>query len=191
MTYSYLPARPDVRFRVRSVFGPAAVALGILLALNNFWGARGVLFGMIRNDQHLDRSFAIFALAGAILLGVALTYGAFLLALRDDAGRYTIQVASGLQVLVAAVALICSLVGYRPEYGIDWLPSGRIAYDIWWAASNGLPGELTALLHNAWLPSLISGVPALLTFLVTGSRNTERWVARGRPSRSVFATRTS
>lgn len=173
------------RSRVAGPSGVVATTTGVLAlvaGLFNLWGERTVL-SALRDGPHVDKSFAVFSMLGALLAAIALIYGAIQLLRRDETGRYILILTSGLLTVASLVALYCSLFDYQPDYGIDWLPEQRRSLEIVHANFDGLIGTLTALLHREWIASLVSAVLPLVIFLLASSGLTTRWVTYSPPQR--------
>lgn len=162
----------------------AAGVLGLVLGASNLIGAGMLLIAFRSDPDEFDNSLTIFATLGALLLAFALIYGAILLLRRDETGRYTLTVASGLMMAIALVALACSLTHYEFRYGIHWFGEGTRAADAL-ESTFGLVGTLTALVHTDWLAGLTAMVVPLVTFLTAASSYTARWVAAPPRRRAV------
>ncbi|MFB8276492.1 hypothetical protein [Nocardia colli] len=173
--------------RVAGPSGVVATTTGVLAlvaGLFNLWGERTVL-SALRDGPHVDKSFAIFSILGALLAAIALIYGAVQLLRRDETGRYILILTSGLLTVASLVALYCSVFNYQPDYGIDWLPEQRRSLEIVNANFDGLIGTLTALLHREWIASLVSAVLPLVIFLLASSGRTSRWVTYSPPRTEI------
>ncbi|WP_433660919.1 hypothetical protein ACQPW1_01130 [Nocardia sp. CA-128927] len=181
MTYASESPRAIAPAEPSGVVATTAAVLALLAGLANLWGERNVL-SALRDGPHLDKSFAVFSILGALLAAIALVYGAIMLLRRDETARYILILTSGLLTAFALIALVCSLTGYQPDYGIDWLPKQRQSLEIVNGTFDGLIGTLTALLHREWIASLTAVVLPLAVFLLASSGHTVRWVAYKRPS---------
>ncbi|WP_405159601.1 hypothetical protein OG203_24375 [Nocardia sp. NBC_01499] len=173
---TYASERPRVAAEPSGVVATTAAVLALCAGLLNLWGERTVL-SALRDGPHIDKSLAAFAILGALLAAVALIYGAILLLRREETGRYILILTSGLLTVVALVALVCSLTGYQPDFGIDWLPKRSHSAEAVNGIFDGLIGTLTALLHREWIASLTAAILPLAVFLLTSARYTARWVA--------------
>ncbi|WP_146251169.1 hypothetical protein [Nocardia tenerifensis] len=166
----------------RATAGPSGVVattagvLALAAALFNLWGERSVL-SALRDGPHIDKSFAVFSMLGALLAASALAYGAILLLRRDETGRYILILTSGVLTVAALLALVGALTDYQPDYGIDWLAKQGSTNEAVNGVFEGLVGTLTALLHREWIASLSAAVVPLVVFLLSSSRATARWVA--------------
>ncbi|WP_069162016.1 hypothetical protein [Nocardia altamirensis] len=156
------------------------IALAGLTALCNLWGAKVILELFGDRKPHVDSSLVLFAGLGALLAAVAIGYGVFLMSRRDEAGRYTVVIASGVLSVFGMAALVCALTGYHPDYAIDWYPAEGPVADPLLAVFTGLVGSVSALVHRAWIPSLTSLVLPLAVFLLASSRPTATWIAQPR-----------
>ncbi|MFD6155619.1 hypothetical protein ACFWF7_11715 [Nocardia sp. NPDC060256] len=180
MTYASESPRATAPAEPSGVIATSAAVLALLAGLCNLWGERTVL-NALGARPHLDKSLAVFSILGALLAAIALIYGAIQLLRRDETARYILILTSGLLTVFALIALVCSLTGYQPDYGIDWLPKQRQSQEILNGTFNGLIGTLTALLHREWIASLTAAILPLAVFLLASSRYTARWVAYTSP----------
>ncbi|MGW4845034.1 hypothetical protein [Nocardia brasiliensis] len=165
------------------VVATVAGVLAICTALFQLWGERAVLNALRHQPPHIDKSLAAFAIVGALLAALALGYGAVLLLRRNETGRYLLIVTSGVLTVTALAALVVSLTGYQPDYGIDWIPAESRVFETVNGLFGGLIGSLTALLHREWMAALASVVFPLAVFLLASSHHTARWLEFTPPRR--------
>ncbi|WP_378735764.1 hypothetical protein [Nocardia brasiliensis] len=156
-----------------------AGVLALLVGLCNVWGARTLLEPFGHGPADLDNSLAIFGGLGGLLAAFALIYGAALMFRHDQAGRYTVLLASGVLSAIALVGLVCSLTGYQPDYAIDWFPAQGPIADPLTSAFGGLVGILTAFVHRDWVAGVAGLALPLAVYLLTSAHYTETWVEAG------------
>lgn len=167
------PAQPS---GLSGVIPMTAIVLAVLTAVLNLCGARAVVFGMLSEPKDFDNALGLFTIAGSAVAIVALCWGAYLMGQRDETGRNIVVVTSGVLAACAIVALAGSLLDYRPDLSIQWPGQDGPVFDAV-SGAYGLYGSVTALVHVAWLPSLIGIVAPLATFLTAASGSSVRWVA--------------
>lgn len=162
--------------RVGGVMAGTAGVLALLGVALNVVGVGVLLKDAVLDSRDLDNSLVIFGAIGAALMAFALCFGAILLFRRDETGRLTLIVASGIPVVFGLVGVICSLAGYDTAYGIHWVAEeGRVREIV--NSTFGLQGTLNAYLHGDWLTNLTGMIIPLATMLTASSRFTARWVA--------------
>ncbi|MBF6129153.1 hypothetical protein [Nocardia brasiliensis] len=177
--------------RISEPGGVVATVAGVLAlctALFQLWGERAVLNALRHQSPHIDKSLAAFSIVGALLAALALGYGAVLLLRRNETGRYILVVTSGVLTVTALAALVVSLTGYQPDYGIDWVPAQSRVFETVNGLFGGLIGSLTALLHREWTAALAAAVFPLAVFLLASSRYTARWLEFTAPRRRAERT---
>ncbi|MEU0873092.1 hypothetical protein [Nocardia brasiliensis] len=170
------------------VVATVAGVLALCTALFQLWGERAVLNALRHQPPHIDKSLAAFSIVGALLAALALGYGAVLLLRRNETGRYILIVTSGVLTVTALAALVVSLTGYQPDYGIDWVPAQSRVFETVNGLFGGLIGSLTALLHREWMAALAAAVFPLAVFLFASSRYTARWLEFTAPRRRAERT---
>ncbi|WP_280455052.1 hypothetical protein [Nocardia brasiliensis] len=170
------------------VVATVAGVLALCTALFQLWGERAALNALRHQPPHIDKSLAAFSIVGALLAALALGYGAVLLLRRNETGRYILVVTSGVLTVTALAALVVSLTGYQPDYGIDWVPAQSRVFETVNGLFGGLIGSLTALLHREWTAALAAAVFPLAVFLLASSRYTARWLEFTAPRRRAERT---
>ncbi|MFE3542177.1 hypothetical protein ACFXK0_04295 [Nocardia sp. NPDC059177] len=126
-----------------------AVFLAGLAAAANLIGAAVLVRAFLRDADLLDDSLTLFALLGALTAAFVFGYGAYLLARRDETGRWLVIVAAGAQLGLGVLALLATLVNYDAEYGIHWFAPEPLLSSLV-LGFGGVPGAVTAIVNHSW-----------------------------------------
>jgi peptidoglycan biosynthesis protein MviN/MurJ (putative lipid II flippase) len=162
-----------------------AAALAILGGLTNLIGAIYLLIAVIGDLGRFDNALAIFTILGATLMAYALGYGGVLLWRQDETGRYIVTVASGVALAIGVVALAFSLLDYEFGLGVFWWTPAD--HPMYLSPALGLVGQITSLVQESLIRSLLDIALPLLTLLPAASRYSARWTM-SRPAGAIRTT---
>lgn len=154
----------ETKTKIGEVTAIAAVGLAVLAVLANLAGAVVVVRAHLRDPRLLDDSLTLFTTFGALLAAVAFGYGAVLLARRDEAGRWLLVVAGGVQVALGLFGLLATLVNYDSGYGIHWFAEEPVLRSLL-VGVGGVPGAVTAIVNHSWAAALAAVVLGALVLV--------------------------
>ncbi|MEV4124926.1 hypothetical protein [Nocardia sp. NPDC049707] len=163
----------------RGLVAQLGAALAVLYGLGSLVGGISLVADFIDDRSRFDNSLVIFTTLGAALMAAAMIFGGIQLWRRDEAGRYTLIVVSGLSIAIGIVGLAVSLTDYEFGLGIFWWPTAD--HPIWASPCFGLVGQMTALIQKNLLRTAIDLVQPLLILALCANRIAASWTAT-RPS---------
>lgn len=130
-----------------------AVCVAEVAAVANLLGAVVLVRAFLRDSALLDDSLTLFATFGALVSGFALGYGGFLLARRDETGRWVLLVAGAAQLGLGVLGLLAALTAYDSGYGIHWFAEASVSRSVL-IGCGGVPGAVTAIVNHSWAAAL-------------------------------------
>lgn len=167
----------------RGLVAQIGAALAVLYGLGSLVGGTSLVVDFIDDRSRFDNSLVIFTTLGAALMAAAMIFGGIQLWRQDEAGRYTLIVASSLSIAIGSVGLAVSLTDYEFGLGIFWWSTAD--HPIWVSPLFGLVGQLTTLIQENLLRTAIDLAQPLLILALCANGYAARWTA-ARPSRPAL-----
>ncbi|MGY4101702.1 hypothetical protein ACW2Q0_19425 [Nocardia sp. R16R-3T] len=152
-----------------------AAVLAVLGGLTDLIGGTALLIDFIGDRSRFDNSLVIFTTLGAALMAFGLIFGGIQLWRRDETGRYTLIIASGVSVGIGIVGLAFSLTDYEFGLGVFWWSTADHPASV--SPLFGLVGQMSALIRENLLRSAIDLALPLLVLLFAANRHATCWTA--------------